>query len=164
MEAYVGVDVAFAKKKRLPIVVCTVRDGRFVPLQLRESTAKPPHGKGNARILDVEEVERFASETADYLNAIEAEFGVCIRRIAIDAPSSPKGDGVRRRLCEAALDDRRISCITTPSALDFDVIRKKGTAHLVAGGAESGMPAANQLWMLVGLRALQTAAARLGMH
>jgi Protein of unknown function (DUF429) len=148
--AYAGVDVAFAKKKRLPVVVCRFRGGSLEPLPLRMAAAKPPVGKGNARILDVVAVDRFADQAAAYLEAVESEFGVRIQRIAIDAPSEPKRPGAARRQCEIGLDRRQIGCITTPSREEFKAIRQKAASHLASGGAESRLPAANQLWMLVG--------------
>jgi hypothetical protein len=149
-KAYAGIDVAFAKDKRLPIVVCTLHDDVVEPLPLRNVKAKPPAGKGNAQILNYDVISGFADETAAYLRTVETLFGVKIQRIAIDAPSDPKPDGTRRRRCELGLDQRQISCITTPSLLEFEDIRKRAAEHLVSGGAESRMPGANQLWMLEG--------------
>jgi hypothetical protein len=48
------------------------------------------------------------------------------------------------------MDAARISCFTTPTGAKFEEIRARGRAHLAAGGAQNRMPAANQLWMLVG--------------
>ena len=59
VEAYAGIDVAYAKRKRLPIIVCTHRDGKLEPLPLRSLPA-PPVGKGNAQILDQPAVAGFA--------------------------------------------------------------------------------------------------------
>ncbi len=149
-QAFAGIDVAFAKNKRLPVVVCVLRHAGLEPLPLRRAATKPPTGKGNACILDEEGVNRFADETAAYLKSVESEFEIRIQRVAIDAPSAPKVTGATRRQCEVGLDRKRISCITTPSAEEFEAIRAKATSHLVSGGAESRIPSANQLWMLVG--------------
>src|SRR5579862_8035912 len=90
-EAYAGIDVAFAKNKRLPLVVCVRRQARLKPLPLRSAAAKPPVGQGNARILqDTQSVDRFADEAAAYLRSVESEFDIDIRRVAIDAPSDPR--------------------------------------------------------------------------
>lgn len=151
MDAFAGIDVAFAKKKFLPISVCVWRDGVLEPLQLRSTTAPPPpQGSGNAKILDHEAVTAFAESTARYLREVEAEFGVTIRRIAIDSPSDPKTNGAARREAEKGLDRKKISCITTPDSKQFCGIRTKAKAHLASGGEESRLPHANQLWMLVG--------------
>ncbi len=147
--AYAGIDVAFAKKKRLPLVVCTVEEGRLVPLPLRRAKGLvPPQGSGNRASLSPEPVEAFAKATLAYLRQIEELHGVSIRRIAIDAPSAPALNG--RRRAERALDARGFSCFATPSSEQFEDIRLKALAHLDAGGSESRLPHANQLWMLVG--------------
>jgi hypothetical protein len=150
IEAFAGIDVAFAKRKLLPISVCRWVDGRFAPLPLRKAQLTPPRGQGNASILKTKIVSSFVEATVNYLNAIEKVFNVRITRIGIDAPSDPKLPGLTRRQAEQALDARKINCITTPNANAFLMIRKKATAHLSAGGLESRIPHANQLWMLVG--------------
>lgn len=151
MEAFAGIDVAFAKRKVLPIVVCVRNKTILEPLPLHavEGIA-PPRGEGNAKSLDPKTVANFADATAHYLHAVEDRFKVVIRRIAIDSPSSPKAAGAQRREAEKALDARGISYITTPDERQFESIRSKATAHLAGGGLESKLPHANQLWMLVG--------------
>ena len=150
MEAFAGIDVAFTKKKHLPISVCVRRDGNLEPLLLRKESFVPPSGHGNAKSLNDTIVRDFAESTAKYLHAVERACGVTIRRIAIDAPSDPKNDGLSRRDAEKGLDKRGISCFTTPDTLQFTAIRAKAQAHLLNGGEESRLPHANQLWMLVG--------------
>lgn len=151
MDAYAGIDVAFAKGKVLPISVCVMREGRLEPLELRSKVpTRPPRGQGNPNALDPVVVEAFADETARYLRSVESTFDVSIQRLAIDAPSDPKRRGERRRAAEAALDARGISCITTPSEDEFLRIREKARRHLDDGGAPAHLPHANQLWMLVG--------------
>ena len=147
---YAGIDVAIAKQKHLPLVVVRVVNGIVQPLPLRRAIATPPQGRGNARALDAAVRETFAEETAAYLRSVEKEFGVQIARIAIDAPSDPKRSGSARRACEREMDRLKISCITTPDAEQFAAICIRATEYLVAGGAQSRIPAANQIWMLVG--------------
>jgi hypothetical protein len=149
-EAYAGIDVAFAKRKRLPIVVCRRQGDILVPLSLQIGRVKPPAGEGNARTLERTVVDEFAHKTVEYLQAIESEFGVRIRRVAIDAPSDPRPAGTARRQAEIELDRRRISCITTPDVIEFESIRARAIAHLAHGRPESRLPGANQLWMIVG--------------
>lgn len=48
------------------------------------------------------------------------------------------------------MDQQHISCFATPSASELETIRVKVCDHLTAGGVESRLPHANQLWMLVG--------------
>ncbi|MCI0426453.1 MAG: DUF429 domain-containing protein [Nitrospiraceae bacterium] len=151
IDAWAGIDVAFAKRKRLPVSVCVWEGNRLIPRPVADRSAPiPPRGEGNAVALDREAVERFADETADYLRELERYFKVSIRRVAIDAPSDPKSNTLKRRKAEEALDARGIHCFTTPSADEFAAIREKAQTHLRNGGAESRLPHANQLWMLVG--------------
>ena len=122
-QAFAGIDVAFAKGKRLPVVVC-VREGvRLVPLLLRDfREALPPRGRGNRIALDPEAVRTFALEALEYLRAVEKAYGLRLKRIAIDAPSCYKRDGIARRAAEVAMDERRISCFATPSQIEFEKI------------------------------------------
>ncbi len=148
--AYVGIDVACAKKKSLPISVCVQRGAKLTPLPLRTARVKPPRGGGNVLALEPDWRSDFAAQTEDYLHQIEAAFSVRLERVAIDAPSEPCGANSGRREAERALDARRTSCFTTPSETGFTAIAQKARAHLNAGGPESRLPHANQLWMLVG--------------
>lgn len=151
MDAFVGIDLAFAKRKRLPVALCAWEAGRLVPRRIAEREApEPPRGAGNVAALEPSSVRRFADETATYLRRLEAHFKVSIRRVAIDAPSDPRPEAIGRRRAEAALDARRISCFTTPSSAEFMAIMEKARKHLRTGGAEARLPHANQLWMLVG--------------
>jgi hypothetical protein len=100
--------------------------------------------------LDDSRLAAFADQTADYLRRVERHCKVSIRQIAIDAPSEPRSVSESRRLAEKALDRKDISCFTTPNEAGFATIREKVRAHVIAGGAESRLPHANQLWMLVG--------------
>jgi hypothetical protein len=151
LKAFVGIDVAFANGKRLPIVVCTIDRGRLKPLRLHEfGQPLPPRGRGNRVALNPKAVNVFALETLEYLRAVEYAHGFQIRRIAIDAPSCYKRPGIHRRAAEVAMDGLRISCFATPNQKEFEVIKKKTSRHLDEGGAENRMPHANQLWMLVG--------------
>jgi len=153
--SYAGIDVAFAKGKHLPIVVCRVAGGVVEPLPLRRAAATPPRGQGNALALHAGVREAFAEKTVAYLRAIEKEFAVHIERVAIDAPSEPRQSGHGRRACEREMDRLRISCITTPDTEQFGAICARAQAHLADGGAQSRIPAANQIWMLVGFALFQ---------
>jgi predicted nuclease with RNAse H fold len=155
--AFVGIDVAFAKKKRLPISVCIKQNHRLVPLELRELiNCLPPPGKGNKAALEQKIVEQYCQVVIDYLKQVEELKKVKIRRIAIDAPSTYKIEGVQRRNAEIEMDKRRISCFATPSEKEFEAIRAKCREHFDNGGEESRLPHANQIWMLVGFALFQT--------
>jgi hypothetical protein len=94
-------------------------------------------------------VRGFAREAAEYLQEVSKRLGLRIVRMGIDAPKAPAVHGARRA-AEIAMDRAGISCIATPSRDGFETIRQKVRAHLDQGGAESRLPHANQLWMLVG--------------
>ena len=114
--AFIGIDVAFAKRKRLPVSVCTWREDRLTPAPLRDLPVEPPRGYGNVATLDAAVVGTFARAAVDYVESVCKLLDVSPRRIAIDAPSAPRVEGVRRRAAEAAMDRAAISCFTTPSA------------------------------------------------
>lgn len=150
MDAFVGIDVACAKGKVLPVSVCIRREGTLEPLPLKSMKPCPPRGRGNAMTLEPGVVQEFAESTVEYLRKVEGVFGITIRRIAIDAPSSPKTDGALRREAERGLDAKKIRCFTTPDAREFNDIRAKAQRHLADGCHVASVPHANQLWMLVG--------------
>lgn len=147
--AFAGVDVSFAKGKRLPVVVCTWNCGRLIPKRLQELPIAPPRGSGNVATLRNETVRGFAGRVAGYLQEVSKRLGLRIVRIGIDAPRAPAAEGVRRA-AEVAMDGAGVSCIATPSRDGFERIREKVRVHLDEGGAERNIPHANQLWMLVG--------------
>ncbi|HEX2777165.1 MAG TPA: DUF429 domain-containing protein, partial [Candidatus Acidoferrales bacterium] len=151
MKAFVGIDVAFAKGKPLPICVCTWKRDRLIPFPIRGAVLPDaPRGSGNRGSIDLVVVTTFVDKVAEYLHAIEKHFDLEIQRVAIDAPSAPRKEGIVRRVAEEALDCKRISCFTTPSAAEFATKRREVAKYLENGGAENRMPSANQLWMMVG--------------
>ena len=147
---FVGIDLAFAKKKYLPIVICTWEQGCLFPYPLRNLGILPPRGKGNVATLNNELVKKFAKATRLYIKAVCVQLKLQPMCIGIDAPSAPRDPELRRRLAELALDRAGISCFATPSEKQFDAICDKVNKHLEEGGDESHLPHANQLWMLVG--------------
>ena len=149
--AYAGIDVSFAKKKRLPVVVGELQNASLTPLLLKKIPyAKPPRGSGNRGTLDQRVVSRFSKDVLDYFGQIERKENLAIQRIAIDAPRTYKRSNDSRRSAEKAMDGMRISCFTTPSVTEFEAIIAEAIRHLSTGGAENRIPHANQLWMLVG--------------
>jgi hypothetical protein len=151
-DAFIGIDLAIAKKKRLPISICTWRDGRLIPEALRKLSIEPPKGHGNAAVLDEAQVTDFIKSAAKYINDACELLSLVPRRIAIDAPSGPREEGTRRRAAESAMDKAGISCFTTPTADEFEIIFEKVRRHLKQGGAQASIPHANQLWMSVGFQ------------
>lgn len=148
-ELYIGIDLAFRKGKRLPVVVCTLEQGRLSPIA-RTLFKPPPAGQGNVLALDPEVRQKFAAEMLDWLRDAERRTGGEIQRIAIDAPQQYTRAGENRRRAEVEMDRLGISCFATPTKADFDAIIQKACAHLVGHGAISRLPHSNQIWMLVG--------------
>jgi hypothetical protein len=153
MEAFVGIDLAIAKRKRLPVALCAWKGNRLLPFELGSHSApEPPRGKGNVATLHPATVDAFAGDVLAYLHRLENHFRVSIRRIAIDAPSAPRRESLGRRQAEVALDGNKISCFATPNVAEFKAIHDKVRSHLERGGGESNLPHANQLWMLAGFK------------
>jgi len=156
-DAFVGIDVAFAKKKVLPVSVCASEAGTALDiLPLRVTFEKPPVGRGNVGALDEKVRRRFAADVADWLAKLEEEKGLSIRRIAIDAPSDYCRHPSGRRAAEAALDSEGISCFATPTESEFQAKIEASQKFLADGRSLSQLPNANQLWMLVGFELFRT--------
>jgi predicted nuclease with RNAse H fold len=146
---YVGIDVAFAKRKRLPICAAYLDGKRLTPLRLDEYDLPDiPRGSGNVASLHSEVVEEFVTAVGRYLHTLENRLSTNIEVVAIDAPSDYSPG--RRRESEAGLNKAGIRCFSTPTVEKFKEIREKVKKHLKAGGAENRLPHAMQLWMLVG--------------
>jgi predicted nuclease with RNAse H fold len=155
-EVFVGIDVAFAKKKRLPICVCEVRDKKLTPLPLRKDFDKPPAGFGNKAALQAATRNEFATAVDNWLKKLQTEMGVSVSRVAIDAPSNYCETSLHRRLSDQSLDKAGISCFATPTKKQFDDKIRAALSHLQGGGKEAEMPNANQIWMLVGFALFET--------
>lgn len=147
---YIGIDVAFAKKKRLPISVCEIIDGQFTALRLRREFDKPPAGRGNKAALDESQVKEYAELVVQWVRKLQKKQSLSVVQIAIDAPSNYCLPHLTRRLSEQALDKAGISCFATPTKTQFDEKISNSLEHLKLGGKLSRLPNANQLWMLVG--------------
>lgn len=146
---FVGIDVAFAKEKHLPVSVCEV-DGSFLKPFPRRAFAQPPRGLGNKEALEPTVRDSFAKQVANWLSEICREHDLQVQRIAIDAPSDYCQQSRNRRSAEEALDSLGISLFTTPTKSQFEAKIRAAQDHLGNGGAESHMPNANQIWMLIG--------------
>jgi len=156
--AYVGIDIAVADGKRLPVCVCRWHDGRLVPLPLKRPAKGaavaawmlPPEMPGNERIVDPAVRAALAREAVEYLRAVEEGWGVRITRIGLDAPREVGPGEGGLRACEAALRDRGLFFIQTPGQAVFDRIPEDVAAYQRDRGARRGLPRANQIWMLFG--------------
>ena len=150
MDVFIGIDVACAKGKYLPIVMCSQENGRLVPLPLGQYPIKPPRGLGNALTLHDEVNSAFANDVANYIETVCESFHLNPIRIGIDSPLRPRNDSLSRRFAEQALDKAGISCYTTPSTADFEAIKAKGIAHLQSDKPIQNLPHAHQIFMLLG--------------
>jgi len=123
-QALAGIDVAVAASKRLPVCVCVREGGRLVPLPPARATTGPPRGIGNA---------------AAHLRAVEAEYGVTIRCVALDAPRGPAPDG-RRRLSDLGWGVRGAPFFVAPDAAGWERARSQVRLHLAGGGSPARLP------------------------
>jgi len=156
-DAFVGIDVAFAKEKVLPVSVCVRPTGSPLDiLPLRVSFEKPPAGRGNVLALDEQVRRQFAEDVLAWVGKLERAKHLKVRRIAIDAPSSYCRDGSGRRSAERSLDVCGISCFATPTEEEFQSKVQATRKFLADGGERSRLPNANQLWMLVGFDLFRT--------
>ena len=145
---YIGIDVACAAGKRLPI--CFVRPGRpLTPLTLPSHLgAVIPRGVGNREVAATHPYRDAAQNVAAALKRISAELGWLIVRIAIDAPAAPPANGSRSS--EVELGRCGLSSFRTPAASDWPSIRERCVYHLRSGGSAASLPHANKIWMLFG--------------
>ena len=150
MDVFIGIDVACAKGKYLPLVICSKENGRLLPLPLANYQIKPPRGLGNALTLHDKVNQAFANDVANYIETVCESFHLNPIRIGIDSPLRPRDNSVQRRVAEQALDKAGISCYTTPSIDDFEAIKAKGIAHLHADKPIQNLPHAHQIFMLLG--------------
>ena len=120
--AFAGIDVAFAKGKKLPVCIVTKEGSRLVPIELREDQRAPiPTGKGNPALLDPNIARRFGQDVLKYLQKIERDCDLQIAAVAIDAPREYKVSD--RRACERAMDQLGISCFARPCRAEFEKIK-----------------------------------------
>ncbi|MBD3586232.1 DUF429 domain-containing protein [Salinimonas sp. HHU 13199] len=147
---FIGIDVACAKGKHLPLVICRQEKGRLLPIPLANHQIKPPKGLGNVLTLHDEVNMAFSNDVANYIETICDEFHLNPIRIGIDSPLHPRDNLLKRRVAEQALDKAGISCYTTPSSDDFEKIKAKGIAHLEANKPIQNLPHAHQIFMLLG--------------
>lgn len=145
---YIGIDVACARNKRLPI--CAVSQGNALePLQIPEALLRLiPRGRGNREITEVAPFRDAARGVARAIGQIAHEMGWRIVRIAIDAPAAPPKAGARAS--EAELGRCGLSSFRTPAAPDWTGIRETCIRHLAGGGSLAKLPHANKIWMLFG--------------
>ena len=138
ISVYVGIDVASATGKRLPI--CVVSAGLpLMPLVIpRSLAALIPRGVGNREISAQGPFEEAAREVALSIDRIADEMGWRIERIAIDAPAAPPMTG--SRASEVELGRCGISSFRTPSTSAWVGIIEKCAEHLRGDGSAATLP------------------------
>jgi predicted nuclease with RNAse H fold len=148
LSVYVGIDVACALGKRLPI--CVVSAGRpLMPLMIPEHLATLlPRGLGNKEIAAAAPFQDAARDVVGAIKRIVIEMGWRIERIAVDAPAAPPA--MSSRASENDLAHLRLSSFRTPPASAWAGIREKCAYHLGSGGSPATLPHANKIWMLYG--------------
>jgi hypothetical protein len=145
---YVGIDVACARGKRLPI--CVVSGGHpLIPLMIPKHLAELiPRGVGNREITAAAPFQETACGVANAVDRIAIDMGWQIMRIALDAPAAAHEAGVRTS--ENELGRLGLSSFRTPPAPAWAGIRGKCANHLHDGGSAAKLPYANKIWMLFG--------------
>ena len=148
LSIYIGIDVACAVGKRLPICVAEASQP-LMPLDIPSQLAAAiPRGLGNKEILSAEPFRDAASKVLGAIKCIAHEKGWQIERIAIDAPAAPPKAGSRSS--ETELGRLGLSSFKTPPKSDWADIREKCARHLRSGGSAASLPHANKIWMLFG--------------
>ena len=92
---YLGIDVACASTKRLPICA-TALGSTIEPLEIPAPLLRHiPRGRGNREITEVAPFRDAARGVARAIGQIAREMEWRIERIAIDAPAAPPKAGAR---------------------------------------------------------------------
>jgi hypothetical protein len=147
---YVGIDVASAVGKRLPI--CVVSGGHpLTPLMIPKHLARLiPRGVGNREITEATPFYKAAHGVVSAIDRIAIEMGWRVERIALDAPAAPPATG--SRASENELGRVGLSSFRTPPASAWAGIREKCVNHFSNGGSAANLPHANKIWMLLGFQ------------
>jgi len=145
---YIGVDVACARGKRLPICVVSGRHP-LTPLVIPKHLADLiPRGVGNREITAAAPFQETAFGVVKAIDRIAIDMGWQIKRIALDAPAAAPETGARTS--EDELGRLGLSSFRTPPTPAWAGIREKCVKHLRDGGSAARMPHANKIWMLFG--------------
>lgn len=160
LSIYVGIDVACAVGKRLPI--CVVEAGQpLMPLGIPSRLAAAiPRGLGNKEILSAEPFSDAASKVLGAIKSIAHEKDWRVERVAVDAPAAPPKMGSRSS--ETELGRLGLSSFKTPAKSDWAGIQEKCAGHLRSGGSTASLPHANKIWMLFGFELFSTLRSGLG--
>ncbi len=145
---FIGIDVACAKGKRLPVCVAYRENRKLIPIDVREQLARHIcRGPGNREILAENPFVSLAGSVASALDKLSSEMHWQIERIAIDAPASPPQ---HIRKSEQQLSKKGWSSFSTPRVDQWEHIKEKCSGHLNNGGELARLPEANKIWMIFG--------------
>lgn len=146
---FVGIDVACAKKKPLPVCFAWLNGHRLEPVDPSpEFIRECPTGPGNIEISKVDPFGCAARKFAEALDHGAKERSWNIVRVAIDAPAAPPGSG--ERAAERDLRQCSLSSFQTPNEEGWRRLCKSCRDHLRDSGALNRIPYANKIWMLYG--------------
>jgi len=128
LSVFIGIDVACAKRKRLPICFAYQDGKRLIPLEVPVTLARSiPRGIGNGAVLDAAPFAELA---------------------AVVAAASPGRAGPRQ--CELALSAAGLSVFRTPSDHEWPDLLTSCRQHLNGAGSLARLPHANKIWMVYG--------------
>ena len=157
---YVGIDVACAVGKRLPICFVAANH-HLMPLNIPSHLAAAmPRGLGNKEIMSAVPYREAAREIAGTVICWANEMDWRIERVAVDAPAAAPPTGSRSS--ETELGRLGLSSFRTPAAIDWVRIREKCIHHLGSGGSATSIPHANKIWMLFGFELFSALRSGLG--
>lgn len=146
MDVFVGIDVACARSKPLPICVVKREGEKVIPVEFREEF---PCGPGNKEITEPCPFRALARlVTMKFVEFCEGKRWH-VKRVAIDAPASAPSAG-QRRSCEENMSKLRLSSFQTPDVGRWEEIKEVCRQHLKQGGSLSKLPYSNKIWMLYG--------------
>ena len=151
---FIGIDVACAVGKRLPLYVVAA-GCPLSPLGIpREYAGRIPRGVGNQEIIAPRPFEKSAHDVAKAIKFIGDQLGWKIERIAVDAPAAPPAHGSRSS--EKELQCMRLSSFKTPAVGDWPGILSRCEEHLSRGRPLVKLPHANKIWMLFGFKLFES--------
>ena len=145
---FVGIDVACANNKPLPICFARHDGDRLVPMPIRRELLKFPRSRGNVEICENEPFKTLAADVVLSIKAFVESQKWKIQRIAIDAPAAmPKG----KRNSEQSLGNKNISYFKTPDCDEWQRIREQCIDYLRDQQKPlAELKNANRIWMLYG--------------
>ena len=161
MRVAVGIDVACAKRKALPVCVISINTGIARPLDLPKDLLETfPRGCGNAEITQPFPFRAAAARVAASLAEAARRMDWTIVNVAIDAPARRPSHGIRKS--EVQLAEQGLSVFQTPDEPKWIEIEAVCRDHLAGGGALARLPYANKIWMIYGFE-LFAAIRRIGL-